>query len=128
VSEKRALRKICGSKKDEVTEDWTCRSDKLQHLYSSTNTIPVIKSRGMRWAGNVARKVRVACGVVMRKPEGRRPLRRARRRRKEIIKSDFKQKSVGTLCSGLVWLRKQQERGCSEDSNRLTDVMKSLTS
>ena len=90
------------------------RSHKLQHLYSSSNTILVIKSREIRWAGNVARIVRGACGVVMRKPEGRRPLRRARRRQKEIIKSDFKQKSVVTLCSGLVWFRNQQERGCSQ--------------
>ena len=41
-----------------------------------------IKLRGMRWVGHVARlgDRRCACRILVRKPEGRRPLGRPRRR------------------------------------------------
>jgi len=56
VFENRALRRIFGPKRDGVTGEWR----KLQHeelggLYCSPNTVRVIKSRRMRWAGQVAR-------------------------------------------------------------------------
>jgi hypothetical protein len=56
VFENRVLRKIFGPKKDEVTGE--CRklhNEYLNVLYSSPNTVRVIKSRIMRWAGHVAR-------------------------------------------------------------------------
>ena len=51
-------------------------------LYSSPNILRVIKSRRMRWAGHVARmdEEREAYRVLVRKPEGKRPLGRPRRR------------------------------------------------
>jgi hypothetical protein len=56
VFENMVLRKTFGSKRDEVRGDWKrLHNEELYDLYSSPNIIPVIKSRGMRWAGNVAR-------------------------------------------------------------------------
>jgi hypothetical protein len=53
--ENRVLRRIFGSKRDEVTGGWRkLHNEELHNLYSSTNTIRMIKSRRMRWARNVA--------------------------------------------------------------------------
>ena len=54
--ENRVLRRIFGTTRDEVTGE--CRklhNEELNDLYSSANTVRVIKSRRMRWAGHVAR-------------------------------------------------------------------------
>jgi hypothetical protein len=49
-------RRIFGSKRDEVTGEWRkLHIDKLHVSYSSPNIIRQIKSRRMKWAGNVAR-------------------------------------------------------------------------
>jgi hypothetical protein len=54
--ENRVLRSIFGPKRDEVTGDWRkLRNEELHNFYSSPNIIRMIKSRRMRWAGNVAR-------------------------------------------------------------------------
>jgi hypothetical protein len=54
VFENRALRRIFGPKRDEVTGDWRkLHNEELHNLYSSPNRM--IKSRRMRWAGHVAR-------------------------------------------------------------------------
>jgi hypothetical protein len=54
--ENRVLRRIFGPKRDEVTGDWSKLHNKeLHNLYSSPNIIRMIKSRWMRWAGQVAR-------------------------------------------------------------------------
>jgi hypothetical protein len=56
VFENRVLRRIFGPKRDEVTGEWRkLHNEELNNLYPSTNIIPVIKSRRMRWAGHVAR-------------------------------------------------------------------------
>jgi len=50
------LRRIFGPKRDEVTGKWRrLRNEELSDLYCSPNIVRVIKSRKMRWAGNVAR-------------------------------------------------------------------------
>jgi hypothetical protein len=52
----KVFRKIFGPKRDEVTGDWRrLHNEEFYALYSSPNTIWVIKSRRMRWAGHVAR-------------------------------------------------------------------------
>ena len=50
------LRRIFGPKRDDGTGEWRrIRKKELYALYSSTNTIWVIKSRRLRWSGHVAR-------------------------------------------------------------------------
>ena len=54
--ENRVLRKIIGSKRDEVTGEWReLHNEELNDLYCSPNIVRVIKSRRMRWAGHAAR-------------------------------------------------------------------------
>ena len=54
VFENRVLRKMFGSKKDEVTKDWMRpHNEELYNLYCSPNISRAIKPRKMRWAGYV---------------------------------------------------------------------------
>jgi len=56
VSENMVLRRIFGSRRDEVTGEWRrFHNDELNDLYSSLNIVRVIKSRRMRWTGHMAR-------------------------------------------------------------------------
>jgi len=49
VFENRVLRRIFGPKRDEVTGEWKkLHNEELNDLYSSSNTVRVIKSRKMR--------------------------------------------------------------------------------
>jgi len=56
VSENWVLRRIFGSKRDEVTGEWRKlhNKDHLNDLYSALNIIQFIKSRRMRLAGHAA--------------------------------------------------------------------------
>jgi len=103
VCENKMLRRICGSKRDEVTEDWRkLHSEELNDLYSSPNIARVIKSRRMRWPGHVARMGdrRGVYRVLVGKPEARSPLGKTRRRWGDNIKMDFQE--VG--CVGVDWI------------------------
>jgi hypothetical protein len=52
----RVPRKIFGPKRDQVTGDWRkLHNRELHNLYSSPNIIRMIKSKRMRWAGQVER-------------------------------------------------------------------------
>jgi hypothetical protein len=56
VFENRVLRRIFGSKRDEVMGSWRkLHNEELHNLYYSPSIIRMIKSRRMRWAGHVAR-------------------------------------------------------------------------
>jgi len=56
VSENRVLKRIFGPKSDEVTGEWRKQhNEELNDLYSSHNIVRVIKSRRMRWVGQIAR-------------------------------------------------------------------------
>ena len=55
VFENRVLRRVFGSKRDEVTEEWRkLYNEELRDLYSLPNSVRVVKSGRMRWAGHVA--------------------------------------------------------------------------
>jgi hypothetical protein len=53
-------------------------NEELHNLYSYPSIIRIIKSRRMRWAGYVARmgEKKNACRILVRNPEGTRPLGR----------------------------------------------------
>jgi hypothetical protein len=54
--ENRVLRRIFGSKRDKVSGGWReMHNEELHDLYSSLSKIRTIKSRRMRWAGQVSR-------------------------------------------------------------------------
>jgi hypothetical protein len=79
VFENRVLRRIFGPKRDEVTGGWgKLHNEELHNLYSSPSIIRMIKSRRMRWAGQVTRmgETRNAYSILVRKPKGKRPLGR----------------------------------------------------
>jgi len=93
------LRRLFGSRSDAVKGEWRrLHNEELNDLYSSPNIVRVIKSRRMRWAGHVA------CigeeGVyrlLLRKPEGRRPLRKPRRRWVDNISMDLQEVGCGYM-------------------------------
>ena len=69
--------------RDEVTGEWRkLHNEELNDMYCSPHIFRVIKLRRMRWEGHVARigEWRVVYVVLVRKPEGKRPLGRRRRR------------------------------------------------
>ena len=77
------LRRVFGPKRDEVTgEGRKLHNEELRDLYSLPNIVRVVKSRRTRWAGHVARmgEGRDEHRVLVRKPEGKKPLVRPRRR------------------------------------------------
>jgi hypothetical protein len=83
VFENRVLRKIFGSKRDEVAGGWKkLHNEKLHGLYSSPSITRMMTSRRMRWAGHVVRmgKKLNAYRISVGKPVGKRPPVRPRRR------------------------------------------------
>jgi len=89
VFENRVLRRIFEPKRDEVTGKWRkLHNEELNDPYTSPSIVRVIKSRRMRWAEHVARmgERRGVYRVLVRKPEGKRPLGRPRRRWEDNIK------------------------------------------
>jgi hypothetical protein len=105
VFENRVLRRIFGSKRDDVTGEWRrLHKEELNDLYSSPNVFRVIKSRRMRWVGHVARmrERRGAYNVLMRKLQGKRPIGNPLVDGRIILKWIF-EKWNGAW-TGLIWL------------------------
>jgi hypothetical protein len=79
VFENRALRRIFGPKRDEVTGGWRkLHNEEFHNLYFSPDIIRVTKSSRMKWAGHVTRMgaKRNAYRILVGKPEGKTPLDR----------------------------------------------------
>jgi hypothetical protein len=109
VCENRKLGRLFGPKRDEVTGEWRkLHNEELNDLYCSPNIVRVIKSRIMKWAGQVARlgEGRGVYRVLVGKPEGKRPRGRPRRRWEENIKMDLQEDGFG----GMDWMELAQDR------------------
>jgi hypothetical protein len=109
VFENRVMRRIFGSKREEVMGEWRkLHNEELHNLYSYPDIIRQDKSRRMRWAGHVARmgEERKVYKVLVGKPERKRPLGRPRRRWEDGIRMDLREISLG----GVDWIRLSQDR------------------
>jgi hypothetical protein len=119
------LRKIFGPERDEDGSWRKLHNDELHSLYSSPNIVRVIKSRGTRWAGHVARKGegRGVYRALVGRPEGKTPLGRPRRRCEDNIKLDFKEIGI----DGANWIQLAQESpvaGFCEHGDESSDSIK----
>jgi hypothetical protein len=107
--ENRVLRGILVARRDEATGEWRkLHNEELNDLYCSHNIVRAINSRRMRWAGHVARMGEKS-GVyraLVEKPEGKRPLGRARSRWEDNIKMDLQE----VRCVGMDWIDMAQDR------------------
>jgi len=93
------LRRIFEPKRDEVTgERRKLHNEELNDLYPSPSIFRVIKSKIIRWAGRIAGigESRDVYKVYFGQPEGKRPLRRPRRRWKDNIKMDLQEVGCGS--------------------------------
>jgi hypothetical protein len=108
VFENRVLRKIFGPKREEDGSWRLLHNDELHSLYSAPNTVRVIKSRKLKWAGHVARmgEGRGVYRVLVWRPEVKRPLGRPRRRWEDNIKLFHREIEI----YGANWIRLAQDR------------------
>jgi len=109
VFENMVLRRIFGTRRDEVTGEWRrLHKKELNDLYSSPSIGQVIKWRRMRWAGHVARmgEERGVYKVLLGKPEGKKPLGRPSRRWVDNIRMDLQE--VG--CGYMDWIGRALDR------------------
>jgi hypothetical protein len=107
--ESSVLRKIFGCKRDEVTGAWRkLHNEELNDLYCSPTIVRVIKSRRMKWAGNVALmgEGRDVCRLLVGKPEGKRPLGKPRHRWEDNIEMDLQEMGCGVMD----WIELAQDR------------------
>jgi hypothetical protein len=83
-------------------------NDELHNLYSSLNILRVIKSRRLRWVGHVAcmGEGRGVYGVLVGRPEGKRPLGRPRCRWEDNIKLNIREIGI----NGANWIQLSQGR------------------
>ena len=83
VFENSIPRRIFGRKRDETGEWRRLHNEELRCLYRTPNIVRVIKSRRLRWPGNIARmeEGRSAFKILTGKLTGKRPLGRSRPRR-----------------------------------------------
>jgi hypothetical protein len=91
-----------------VTEGWRkLHNEELHNFYSSQTIIRMTKSRRMTWAGYVARRgeKRNAYGILVGKPEGKRPLGRPRHRWVDSIKMYLREIGWG----GMDWIDLAQD-------------------
>jgi hypothetical protein len=100
------LKRMCGSKRDEVTgERRRLYKMELNEMCSSPNIIQVIKSRRVNWAGHVTRIGRGVYRVMVGRSEGRKLLGIPRHVWENNIKMNLK--DVGW---GIDWFHLAQAR------------------
>jgi hypothetical protein len=99
---------IFGPKREEDGSWRKLHNDELHVLYSSPNIVRVIKSRRMRWAGHVSHVGEGRCvyRVLVRRPEGKRPLGRPRHRWEDNIKLDLREIGI----DGANWIHLAQNK------------------
>jgi hypothetical protein len=117
--ENRVLRRIFGRKRDDVTGEWRkLHIEELRDLYSSPSIIRIIKARRMRLTGHVARlgEKSKAYRLLVRKPEGKRPLGRPRRSWVDNIRMDLGEVGRGDVD----WI------GLAQDRNRWRALVNSV--
>jgi hypothetical protein len=71
------VRRLFGPKRKETVEATrNLYNEELHNLYSSPSTIRMIKSKRIRWVGDVTRTraKRIARRILVGKPDGKRPL------------------------------------------------------
>jgi hypothetical protein len=104
----RVLRRIFGSKREEDGSWRKLHNDELHSLYSSPNTVGVIKSRRMKWARHVAHmgEGRGIYRPLDGRPEGKRPLERPRRKWEYNMKLDLREIGI----DGANWIQLAQDR------------------
>jgi hypothetical protein len=115
VFENRKMRRILGQKRNEVTGSWRkLHKEELRHLYSSLSIMRVLKSRRMRWSGNVAgMEKRNEYTSLVGNPEGKRQLGRQRRKWVDNTKIGPAERA----CGSVHWT------GLAKDSNNWTLII-----
>jgi hypothetical protein len=105
--------------RDEGPGGWRkLHKEELCNFYSSPSIIRLMKSRRMRWSGHVARmgEKRNAYRLLVRKPEGKRPIGRPRLRWVDNIRMDLGKRGWGDVD----WT------GLAQDRNRWRALVNSV--
>jgi hypothetical protein len=109
VFKNRVLRRIFGPKRVDKVGVWRgLHNEGLQNLCTSSNIIRVIKLRRMRWARHVTwmGEIRNVYGILVGKPEGKRPVGRPRHVWEGNIRMDLRE--VGW--AGVEWMHLANNR------------------
>jgi hypothetical protein len=107
--ENSVLRRIFGSKRNEVTRGWRIlHNEGLHNLYSLPSIIRMIKSRRLGWAGHVARmgEKRNSHRKLVERPEGKRLLEDQDVGRWTILKWILRE----IVWDGMDWINLAQDR------------------
>ena len=100
---------IVGGKRHEIIGEWRkLHNAELHALYSSPNIITNLKSWLLRWTGHIERMYLSgnAYRVLVRRPEGKIPLGRLRRRWEDSIKMELRE----VICDFRDWRDLAQDR------------------
>jgi len=119
------LRRIFGPKKDKATGEWRkLHNEELNELYCLLNIIRGIKSRRMRWAGDVARMeercIEGLCGGKLNKRDN---LKDPGIDLRIILRWIFMKRNVG-VWTGSSWLGTGQVAGTCECGNEPSNSIK----